>query len=543
MIGGGMHSISERFVPEWLKIKSLKMLDSETLHRYWLQVDDFIGMFEEESRAGKSVRVLFDDVLKPVKIMMNLGDFIRARHVMKQLLERSSLMNDSYVRMRSSFILGFIQFSVGDFADAEKCYITGMSLLDDSPAHLLQKVVQFSNLGMVTGYSKGLDRAASYTLEAIRLLNQLQKTLGIREFDRIAQECCAPDFFSQQSAIHSNLGAIYQAMALEIPSGANREHYLTMAIRHHIRSIQKARSTEDRLRSMANFALALIHRNEFSRADRILGNIALRCQESGSDRLLSWITGFRAEAALKHENHEEALKLCHQSLKYAIQAADPVSEGQSIVIAMEPLKLISSKAFSGDIAAPAFRESGFPIIRQILDFLEDKDWYTGRDHSIGVGKIATSMFDTMCRQHIDSEPDYDRASLEMAALLHDVGKLWIPWTILNRTTPLWPEEFEIIRSHPKRGQDFLVELGFPLIGEILGRHHERPDGRGYPRGGDIGGTAERILAVADCYEAMTTSNRLYRDPLSKDAAIRRIVNLGGHQFDAAVADLLPDSLA
>ncbi|MBN1879053.1 HD domain-containing protein [bacterium] len=537
-----MHSVTDRFVETWTSIKSLKSLDPEALHRYWQQVDEFIGTFDEMVHLGQPVDDIFQEIIPVFSQLLRLGDFIRARHIMRQLFDRSNCRENRMTRLRTAFRLGYVQFVLGNFTDAEQSYIEGMLMLDDSPAHQIQKAIQLSNLGMVTGYHKELDRATSYTLDAIRLLNYLESRIGIKEFNRIVSQFEAPDYHSQQSAVHSNLGAIYLAMANDSTSEPTRERYLKLSVRHQMRSIQKARNPADLMRSQANLSLSLVCQGFPKRAEKILSRIAAKCEATESDRYLSWISGFRAEAKLRLDQPVEALQLCHKSLKHAIRAADPVSEGQSIIIAMEPLKQICSRTFSGDISTDTFQASGFPIIRQILDFLEDKDWYTGRDHSIGVGRIATSIFDIIRVTPDSLELEHDRSVVLMAALLHDIGKLWIPWTILNRTTPLWPEEFEIIHSHPDRGREFLKELGFPVIGDMLGRHHERPDGKGYPHGGDIGGTTERILAIADCFEAMTTPNRLYREPLSEEEAVRRIMELGGQQFDAEIARRLPAAL-
>ena len=129
---------------------------------------------------------------------------------------------------------------------------------------------------------------------------------------------------------------------------------------------------------------------------------------------------------------------------------------------------------------------------------------------------------------------------EMGGVLHDVGKIAIPDSILGKRERLTQEEFEKMKIHPERGARLLqdVERLHPLIPYCL-YHHERVDGKGYPYGlsGDEIPLEGRVVAVADAFDALT-SNRPYRKGLDPDVAIGEIVKGKGTQFDAAVVDAL-----
>lgn len=129
--------------------------------------------------------------------------------------------------------------------------------------------------------------------------------------------------------------------------------------------------------------------------------------------------------------------------------------------------------------------------------------------------------------------------LELAALLHDVGKIGLPDTILNNRGELRPEQWELVKQHPQMGVAIMspvshVEDILPAIGE----HHERYDGSGYPAGkaGDDIALFARIISVADAFDAMTME-RTYRPTFTREQALREVRNNSGRQFDPDIADL------
>jgi putative nucleotidyltransferase with HDIG domain len=128
--------------------------------------------------------------------------------------------------------------------------------------------------------------------------------------------------------------------------------------------------------------------------------------------------------------------------------------------------------------------------------------------------------------------------IRVAALLHDIGKIFIPAEILNKPGTLKPIEFELIKLHAEEGYNTLKNIEFPWpIAEIVFQHHERCDGSGYPRGltRDQILPAARILAVADVIEAIT-SMRPYRAALGIEVAIEEITRYKGFKYDTEVVN-------
>ncbi len=130
----------------------------------------------------------------------------------------------------------------------------------------------------------------------------------------------------------------------------------------------------------------------------------------------------------------------------------------------------------------------------------------------------------------------------LGGLLHDVGKLGIPESILFKPSRLTEEEYDIIKKHPQSGHDTLkncdVFKEHHQILDIVLYHHERFDGSGYPmklKGEQIP-LAARILAIADSFDAMTTP-RIYRKERDMEYAVNQISENMGTQFDPEIADV------
>lgn len=135
-------------------------------------------------------------------------------------------------------------------------------------------------------------------------------------------------------------------------------------------------------------------------------------------------------------------------------------------------------------------------------------------------------------------PDADLATLERAALLHDLGKLAMPEAVLRKPAPLTIEEQRLIRLHPRIGGELIAHVPYlALAAAVVRDAHERVDGLGYPQGsrGDDVCLAARVVAVADAYDTMTRA-RVFRDAMSPAAALAELERCRGTQFDPRVVD-------
>jgi putative nucleotidyltransferase with HDIG domain len=134
--------------------------------------------------------------------------------------------------------------------------------------------------------------------------------------------------------------------------------------------------------------------------------------------------------------------------------------------------------------------------------------------------------------------------VRLGALLHDIGKIGVPDDVLRKAGALTAAEFDIIKQHPVIGARMLRSIQFlaPHI-PIVELHHERPDGRGYPKGlrGDDIPLDARIVHVADAYDAMTSA-RAYRGARPSAEALRELWRCAGTEFHAEIVAALANAL-
>lgn len=164
--------------------------------------------------------------------------------------------------------------------------------------------------------------------------------------------------------------------------------------------------------------------------------------------------------------------------------------------------------------------------------VEAKDAYT-RGHCDRVGRISAAMGE---RLDMD-EPQL--GELELAAILHDVGKIGVEEGVVGKIGPLTPSETKKMKGHPEIGAKILNPLSsLHKVGLYVRHHHEHYDGTGYPDGlkGDEIPLASRIILLVDAFDAMTTT-RPYRKALTKSEALSRITKDTGKQFDPHLVDL------
>jgi HD-GYP domain-containing protein (c-di-GMP phosphodiesterase class II) len=178
------------------------------------------------------------------------------------------------------------------------------------------------------------------------------------------------------------------------------------------------------------------------------------------------------------------------------------------------------------------RQTFLSAIKSLVRAIEERDAYTA-GHSLRVWRYALQLADAL---GLDVQL---RKQLSLAAKLHDVGKVGVPESILNKRGPLTPEENAQVRQHPVIGEHILTPIirSRTVLAGIR-HHHERIDGRGYPDGlrGDQIPLLARLIAVPDTFDALT-SHRAYRAAMPLGKALEILWAGRGTQLDADFVDV------
>ncbi len=247
---------------------------------------------------------------------------------------------------------------------------------------------------------------------------------------------------------------------------------------------------------------------------------------------------------------EEGLKVPHaplqtQSLAYAVDAGlapiallvafAAVRHPALVVIVLPLVGLLALLAREREQRIDAALELGHAYRGTAMllgDVVEADDAYTG-EHSRDVVSLTLEVAD---RLGLDTR---DRRNAEFVALLHDVGKIRIPESIINKPGPLDDDERAVIETHTIEGEAMLTRVGGLLgeIGSIVRSCHERWDGKGYPDrlAGEAIPLIARIVCCTDAFSAMTT-NRPYRKAMASEAALAELRRCAGTQFDPRVVE-------
>jgi putative nucleotidyltransferase with HDIG domain len=246
-----------------------------------------------------------------------------------------------------------------------------------------------------------------------------------------------------------------------------------------------------------------------------------------------FIHSMRSVMCVPLRSREKILGVIHVDTKGAF---DTFSE--------EDLKMLTAVGISAGIAIENMslyenlKQLFRSTVKSLVATIEANDPYTG-GHSVRVAEYSKQI--ALCM----GLPEDELESVELAAFLHDVGKVGIPDKILNKPGRFDSDEISIMQEHPVTGAEILTKIdGMEKIAKVVRHHHERYDGTGYPdhlRGEDIP-MESRILCVADTMDAMTTS-RAYKKKRELDIALAELVRCAGSQFDPEIVKVFRKCIA
>lgn len=474
-----------------------------------------------------------------------------------QLAEKAKL---PAFQRKALTLLGIAQADTGNISSAIENYATALELSSELQDSVGECIV-WVNLGVALLYAAQYRDAIACFEHAIEMSNRDPSLKAFRPnaFSNIALCALHLEDFGRgiraaETAVNESLPP---ATAAERVSRVLRENYYTRLLLE-VNSLEKAR---ERCEIARNFA-----RESHSPRAEIAAAIAEGLYEVhagkvdvGISRLMSTLERARLVRAMLRDTlgalvkafeiigqPERALIYLREMMEVTRQTQQEnalnhvrrhlenlgqVSEGKSA----ESTRLARQEAaLRGKVAEQELFQSRIEMLERLAVTAELRDDSTG-EHSYRVGMLSALIAD---EYGCDHETCF---MVELAARLHDIGKIGVPDAILLKPDKLNDAERQIMRTHTTVGAELLSKSNIPhmqMAEEIARHHHEWWDGSGYP--GNVSGTAiplsARITALADVFDALT-HKRPYKEPWPIDAALAEIARLKGAQFDPQLTDV------
>ncbi len=236
-----------------------------------------------------------------------------------------------------------------------------------------------------------------------------------------------------------------------------------------------------------------------------------------------------AGVVMMHNYHVGIQRNLQGVVAHAMGQVQIEEEANSIIMRLN--ELVTEQADKERGLNQELRVLFLETVRAMVATLEARDEHT-QDHSLRVAYWSVMLGKALGLN------DEELEVMERAALLHDIGKLSVPDNILLKPGKLTQDEFDVVKKHPSRGEEIArsIKLLNPTY-PVIRHHHERPDGSGYPDGLTDLPLMVKIIAVVDCFDAMT-SDRPYREAMDYRTARATMQEVAGRQLDPEVVDKL-----
>jgi len=463
-------------------------------------------------------KVLLRKALSILGVMYgDSGNGSRAVECYAQALDVARQLRDRLAEARVWVNLGIALLYLGQFTDALACFERAIDLAGDAPAAADFRSLVYSNIAFCCLHSedfkKGLAAAQRSIAEssephsAAELVSRVMKEtyyarllLEINEVDAAGEHCAlARRYAARSKSARAEIAAAISDGLYEVHSGR-----ADVGISRLTQTLERARV----LRSMLRDCLAALVKSY-----ELVGQ---------PQRALVYLQ--EMIEAQKQMQQENAWKHTRLHLEHLGSEEEPP---------MAARLRRHEDALRGKVAEQELFKSRIEMLERLAVTAELRDDASGQ-HSYRVGKLASLLAQEF---GCDEDTCY---MIELAARLHDIGKVGVPDAILLKANKLNDAERQVMRTHTTVGAELLSKSNIPhmqMAEEIARHHHEWWDGSGYPRNLSGNGIplAARITALADVFDALT-HHRPYKVAWPVDAALDEIAQLKGSQFDPQLTD-------
>ena len=523
---------------------------------------DFFGSVAESLKrlrgtANHVVRI--DCLLDVARYFYVLGRPFQALEPASGALSLASEVQDKPLIRKAATFLGAMYADTGNFSGAIECYSQALEILEELKDPTAETTV-WINAGVALMYAAQYEEAISCCEHAITIADRTESSYAYRAnaFANIALCCLHLEDYSRglRAAETSIRESSEPTTPAEMLSRVIREcNYCRLLL--EVDNVEKAAEHCEVAKHYAK-------RSQSARAEIVSSTIEGLCEihagkvDVGISRLTATLERARVYRAALRETLAalvKAFEIIGQPDRALIYLREMIESNRQYQqdVSLQHLKLHLDKlgheahgvdssamhlkrreaALQGKVAERELFQARVEMLERLAVTAELRDDSTG-EHSYRVGKLASLLAQ---EYGCDSDTCF---MMEMAARLHDIGKIGVPDAILLKPDKLNAAEQEVMRSHSTVGAELLSKSNIPhmqMAEEIARHHHEWWDGSGYPT--CLSGTAiplaARITALADVFDALT-HKRPYKPAWTVDTALAEIERLKGRQFEPELAD-------
>ncbi len=418
-------------------------------------------------------------------------------------------------------LAGLCCFDQGIFPEGLECFEKALSLVPSGDPRF-QRPTILNNYGNQLTELEQFERAVAMYNEALEGLSGVsrEKYLEARDVEPA----------HVVGTITNNVGWAHLRRAR---AGGKDPVLLSKAIDFLKKTLASNLRSRTRIIAAGNLVEAYLMAGDLEAADSLLSSLKKDCEELSLQRLLPEVYRRKAQLCAARREIPRAVTLSRKAMKSSLNQINPRQELRIVEVFLDILDDLLGREADRLLV---LQGSGARVLNQLLSLLRSKDAYTGGDHSRRVAKLSRKM--AVFLEGESKSNERWLKEVELGGLLHDIGKLRIPWSLLNQLRPLSQREMRQLQGHALAGAEILTILDLPKLATIAGEHHERFDGSGYPMGKWELSIEGSIVAVADVYEAMTSPSRRYRIPRRPKVAIAEILSQVGSKFEPRVVHAL-----
>lgn len=508
-------------------VKNIKNLNRDELEEYSSKVPVIINSFIEAldfEKDNESKRdSLIDSVFVFSKKFYLVGDVFASIKLIVVLLTRfrEKLSNDHLYKANS--ILAFYFTASGDvergeYYNNESFKLAGSEI---NELYVLNLFVQ----SMIALENKNYEMASSSSKRGVDYVYSglITKASNIIPIP-------IETFVFQLTKLH-NLSSM--ALASQYPEGSNKRKNYLDTVSTYIKKLNKINSGKLKFYYYCEKSLYNSRLNDPGRAENYLDKVFKQMQyKKGFATTHNYY--YYITTAFYHSQFQQFAE-SYANARMAVRASfnhhDVISEHYVMNSFLDLANEFSRTLPEFRSKKDEYRFGNDSMMKQFVDILEEKDWYTGKQHSKRVAELSYMIGKKILTLSPYLASQLDLEILYTSAYMHDIGKLRLPWALLNKIGKLEDYEMSFLMKHVKFGRDILEHLNFKDVSKIVYQHHEGLDGRGYPEGSKNISLAANIISISDSFEAMTNPNRKYKKNQKSIVTARdELISLAGKKY-------------